>query len=89
MTTSSRTIYEIRQVDALHDGDGWTYNETHRLGTFTSAADNPAKTFRAALARMGIKFYRGTTRTEYDGDVCEIVDRRDGMPLFAAIPQEV
>ena len=89
MTTSSRTAYEIRQIDAVMYDDEWTYNTTYRLGTFTSAAANPAKAFHAALARMGIRFTRGATATEYDGDVCEIIDRRDGMPLFAAIPQEV
>ena len=90
MTTSSRTTYEIRQIDALPDDeDGWTYNTTYRLGTFTSAAANPTKTFRAALARLGIRFHRGTTRTEYDGDICEIIDRKTGAPLFTAIPQEV
>lgn len=82
--------WEIRQVDALPDDeDGWTYNITYRLGSFTTTAENPAKAFHAALARLGIRFHRGTTATEYDGDVCEIVDRRDGMPLFCAIPQEV
>ena len=82
--------WEIRQVDALPDDEnGWYYNETHRLGSFTTTAENPAKAFHAALARLGIRFTRGATRTEYDGDVCEIIDRRDGMPLFCAIPQEV
>ena len=82
--------WEIRQVDALPDDEsGWIYNTTYRLGSFTTTAANPAKALRAALARMGIRFHRGATRTEYDGYVCEIVDRRDGMPLFAAIQQEV
>ena len=89
MTTSSRTAYEIRQIDAVMYDDEWIYNTTYRLGSFTTTAENPAKAFHAALARLGIRFTRGATRTEYDGDVCEIVDRRDGMPLFCAIPQEV
>lgn len=83
-------MWEIRHVDALPDDeDGWTYNTMYRLGTFTSAAANPTKAFRAALARMGIRFHRGRTVTVYDGDVCEIIDRKTGEPLFAAIPQEV
>lgn len=89
MTTSRRTAYEIRQIDAVMYDDEWIYNTTYRLGTFTSAAANPAKAFRVALARLGIRFYRGRVRTEYDGDVYEIIDRKTGMPLFAAIPQEV
>lgn len=82
--------WEIRQIDALADDEsGWTYNTTYRLGSFTTTAANPAKAFRAALARMGIRFHRDTTATEYDGNVYEIVDRHDGMPLFCAVPQEV
>lgn len=88
--------YEIRQIDAwmepADDPDdpdempAWTYNETWNLGTFTTTGD-PARAFRRALARLGITFHRGRTRTEYDGDVYEIVDRATGEPLFAAVPR--
>lgn len=87
--------YEIRQVDAWAEYDdpddpdeipAWTYNETWNLGTFTTTGD-PARAFRRALARLGITFHRGRTRTEYDGDVYEIVDRATGEPLFAAVPR--
>ena len=81
--------FEIREVDAYMYEDEWTYNTTYRLGSFTTAAQNERRAFYRALARMGIRFYRGKVRAEYDGDICEIIDRRDGMPLFAAIPQEV
>ena len=80
--------YDIRQVDAWHDGEGWTYNESWHLTSFTTTGD-PARAFRRALARLGITFYRGRTATEYDGDVFEIVDRATREPLFCAIPQEV
>ncbi len=33
-------------------------------------------------------FSKGATRTEYDGDIYEIVDRKTGEPLFCAIPEE-
>lgn len=79
--------YEIRQVDAWHDGEGWTYNESWEIGSFTTAGD-PARAFRRALAKLGVTFYRGRTATEYDGDVYEIVDRATRQPLFAAIPQD-
>lgn len=79
--------YEIRQIDAWYDGEGWTYNESWHLGTFTTTGD-PARAFRRALAKLGITFYRGRTSTEYDGDVYEIVDRATREPLFCAIPQE-
>lgn len=79
--------YEVRQVDAWHDGEGWTYNATYHIGEFTTTGD-PARAFRAALKRLGITFHRGRTATEYDGDVYEIVDRATREPLFAAIPAE-
>lgn len=78
--------YEIRQVDAWHDGESWTYNESLYIGSFTTAGDVP-RAFRRALAKLGITFYRGRTATEYDGDVYEIVDRATREPLFAAIPE--
>lgn len=81
-------MYEIREIDAYLYDDAWTWNTSYYLDTFTTTGD-PARAFRRALARMGITFYRGKTRTEYDGDVYEIVDRATGQPLFAAIPQEV
>lgn len=83
----ARETYEIRQVDALAYDDGWTYNETWHLGTFTTAGD-PARAFRRALAQLGIKFYPGRTVTEYDCSVYEIVDRATREPLFVAIPEE-
>ncbi len=84
--TSEPVTYELRQVDAWHDGESWTYNESWHLGEFTTTAKDHARAFRAALARLGITFYRGRTVTEYDGDVYEIVDRATHEPLFAAIP---
>ena len=82
-------VYEIRQVDAWHDGEGWYYNETWKLGSFITAAADVPRAFRRALATMGIKCQPHATRTEYDGDVYEIVYRKTGAPLFCAIPQEV
>lgn len=87
---SSRAAYEIREVDAWNDPEsGWTYNTTYRLGSFTTAAQDERRAFYRALARMGIRFYRGRVRAEYDGDVYEIIDRKTAEPLFVAIPQEV
>lgn len=81
--------YEIRQVDAIADADGWTYNATYGLGSFTTASADVPRAFRRALASLGVKFHRGRTVTEYDGDVYEIVDRKTREPLFVAVPQEV
>lgn len=81
--------YEVREIDAWHDGEGWTYNTSYPLGTFTTTGD-PARALRRYLkTHHGVTFYKGRTATEYDGDVYEIVDRATRQPLFAAIPQEV
>ena len=84
----AREAYEIRQVDALAYDDGWSYNETYRIGSFATASQDVPRAFRHALARLGISFYPGRTVTEYDGDVYEICDRATREPLFVAIPEE-
>ena len=89
MTTSSRTTYEIREVDAWNDGDGWIYNTTYNLGSFTTAAQDETRAFYRALNRLGVRFYRGMVRAVDDEDILEIIDRKTAEPLFAAIPQEV
>lgn len=83
------TTFEIRQVDAWSDVDGWTYNTTYRIGSFTTAAQDERRAFYRALARLGIRFYRGKVRAVDDGSIIEIIDRKTAEPLFVAIPQEV
>lgn len=78
--------YDVREVWALPYEDGWYYNETFHISTFKTRAQDEARAFRRALNRMGIVFIKGRTRTEYDGDVFEIVDRKTGEPLFCAVP---
>lgn len=81
--------YEVHQVDALmQDDESWYYNETWKMFEYTTAAADRAKAFRNALARFGVSFIKGRTRTEYDGDVFEIVDAKTGEPLFCAVPME-
>jgi NADPH-dependent 2,4-dienoyl-CoA reductase/sulfur reductase-like enzyme len=79
--------YEICQIDAVMYDDAWTYNETWHLDTLTTTARDVPRAFRRALAKLGVRFYRGRTVTEYDGDVYEICDRKTGEPLFVAIPE--
>lgn len=88
--TSARTPerYEVREIDAWMYDDSWTWNTSFIVGTFTTAAQDTARAFRHYLKTQGVTFRRGTTRTEYDGDVYEIVDRKTGEPLYAAIPME-
>ena len=78
--------YEIRQIDAWNDGEGWTWNESIKIGEFQTAAADHKKAFLNALKKQGIVFKRGKTRVEYDGDIYELQDRKTGEPLIAAIP---
>lgn len=80
--------FEIRQIDAWNDGDGWIYNDSFTLGSFTTTAQNERRAFYRALARLGIRFYRGRVRAVDDGCIIEIIDRKTAEPLFVAIPQE-
>ena len=83
---SSKYKYDVRQVDAIRDPDGgWISNASYHLGTLETAGDT-ARALRRWLKRRGISFYRGRTRTETDGDLFEITDRKTGQPLFAAVP---
>lgn len=80
--------FEIRQIDAWSDGEGWIYNTTYNLGEFTTVSADIPRAFRAALNRLGVTFAKGRTTTVYDGDVYEIIDRATREPLFVAIPKE-
>lgn len=82
------TTYEVREIDAWMYDDSWTWNTSFVVGTFSTAAQDTARAFRHYLKTQGVAFRRGATRTEYDGDIYEIVDRKTGMPLYAAIPRE-
>ena len=81
--------YEIRQIDALPEGEnGWIWNTSYKLSTMVTSGD-PRKALPRHLARNhGVKFMRGRTRIVYDGDVYEIQDRKTGEPLFAALPMQ-
>lgn len=78
--------FEIRQIDAWHDAEGWTYNESWHICNLSSAAKNEKRLFMRALRRHGISFKRGAVRVDYDGSVYEIVNRKTLEPLFCMIP---
>ena len=80
--------FEIRQIDAWFDGETWTYNESFRIGEFATNAKNLKKAFCNALHNLGIVFNRGRVVIIDDGDTLEAQNRKDGEPLFVAIPME-
>lgn len=78
--------FEIRQIDAWHDDEGWTYNESWHIDSFRSCAANEKRLFLRKLRKHGITFKRGAVRVEYSGDIWEIVNRKTLEPLFCMIP---
>lgn len=81
--------YEIREINALRDGEGWYWNDSYNMGVMITNAKNVKRAFTQYLRREhGIVFLRGRTRIEFDGDVYEICDRKTGEQLFAAIPMD-
>ena len=78
--------FEIRQIDAWYDGEAWTYNESFRIGEFSTRAENVKRAFCRALHGLGVAFRRGCVVVVDDGELLEIQDRKSGEPLFAAIP---
>ena len=80
--------FEIKQIDAWPDGEGWTYNESFRIGEFSTKAKNIKQAFCRALHGLGVVFYRGRVVVVDDGDFLEIQNRKNGEPLFVAIPMD-
>lgn len=78
--------YEIRQIDAWNDGEGWFYNETWKIGEYETNAQNEKKAFSNALRKHNIFPKRGCCRIDFDGDIYELVNRKDGCPLFCSVP---
>ena len=80
--------FEIRQIDAWFDDESWMYNESFRIGEFSTQAKNVKRSFCRALHGLGIVFYRGRVVVVDDGDFLEVQNRKSGEPLFVAIPME-
>ena len=78
--------YEIRQIEAWADIEGWTWNNSFNLGTFSTRAADHKRAFLNALHNLGIVCKRGACYVDYDGSIYELRERKTGMPLFAAIP---
>ena len=80
--------FEIRQINAWFDGEAWTYNESFRIGEFSTKAENVKRAFCRALHGLGVVFRRGCVVVVDDGELLEIQDRKSGEPLFAAVPMD-
>lgn len=79
--------YEIRQIDAWENEEGgYTWNNSIHIGEFTTAAADHKSAFLRALRKMGIICQRGKCKVDFDGDIYELINRKTGEPLLAAIP---
>ena len=82
--------YEVKQIDAWREPDGWYWNDVYNLGILTTAAGTKQGLKKALtmflVNQAGILFNSRETRCEYDGDILEIQRRSNGEPLFAMIP---
>lgn len=88
MATQKKYTYEIRQIDAWSDGEGgWTWNDSSHLGEFTvtEGCGNDKRAFLRALKNF-VTLPRGKFKVDYDGSIYEVVKRKTGEPIFAAIP---
>ena len=76
--------YEVFQIDAIAYDDGWTWNDSFKLGEFETRADNTGRAFTAWLRKKGITFRKGCTFGESDFDGYTIMERSTRRPLFHA-----
>ena len=78
--------FEIREIDAIMDGDFWIWNTSYILFNLCTRAKDEKRAFLNALKNHGIRF-SVPVYVDYDGDIYEIRERKTDCPLFAAIPQ--
>lgn len=79
--------YEIRQIEAWNDFNGWTWNASYHIGDFTTTGEDHKRAFLNALKKVGIVCKRGCCYVDFDGDIYELRNRKTQEPLFAAIPK--
>ena len=86
-----KTTFEVREIDAWNSPNGWYWNSSYFIGTFTTIAateEGIKRSFVRYLNKKGIHFKLNRTIIENQIDVFEIQDRKTKEPLFAAIWKE-
>lgn len=84
--------YEIRAIDAIMDEEGgWIWNNSIPVNNFKvrETAKNHKSAFLRHLKKMGAILPHGIYKVEDDGEVLEIVTRKEGRPFIAAIPTNI
>ena len=78
--------YELRDVDAMIEGDSWCYNASYKMSEFICKTDNPKRAMLKALHKAGVSCNRGKCVVIDDGDILELIERKSKEPLFCAVP---
>lgn len=79
--------FEVREIDAWMDEEGWYYNQTFHMGEFQTKAKNEKRAFMDYLRnKHGIHFKLNRTLIVDDGEVMEVIDRKTKEPIICAIP---
>ena len=83
--------FKVVSIDALADGDGWTWDDSHTLFTFRSSAGDMKRTFLAnGVPTIGglcqhIDLGRGWFYVDDNLDIMELRARKDHRPFYACI----
>ena len=77
--------FEVREIEAWREGDGWTWNSSFHIGEFTTSAKNEKRAFCDYLRKICVSFKANRTLIEDDGSIYTIIDRKTKEPLYAAI----
>ena len=79
--------WELRYIDAWADGEGgWDWNASYKVCDFTTRGKHLKRAFARNLRAQGVEPKRGVFRIDYDGTMMELCVRRDGQPVYAALP---
>jgi hypothetical protein len=79
---------KILSIDALHDGEGWSWNSWHQVGEISKEDFEALKTAKQTATRF---FESGYTTTDDmrkldiddDGYNVTLCEKKSGMPVFA------
>lgn len=80
--------YEVREIDALTDGECWYWNDSFHIADIeiSRKVKDIKRVLLHQMRKLGIVFKRGKCRLEtYDGSSYELVVRRTGEPILAFI----
>ena len=79
--------YEIRTIEAWHDGDGWYYNQTWHVDCVEVRGEHVKEELLHFKRKNNYVHKQGSVVMEnVDGSMYELVVKKTGEPLMAFIP---